>query len=80
MLQSDLVVRQPIIDKTDAKTKELELTIERMEKENREFRDLILEMLPTIKDQVEQSELTKTDVKKIYGTKTAQEIDDLSHE
>ena len=37
-------------------------------------------MIPAIKDQVESQELTKSDVKKIYGSKTVQEIDDISHE
>ena len=80
LLQNEVVVRQPIIDRTSAEVKEVRLENEVLKEKVSSMEKSLNEKLLAIMELVENLELTKSDVKKAFGSKTVQEVDELSHE
>jgi len=77
LLQSGLVVRQPIIDKTSAEVKEIRLEYDVLKEKVNSMEKILNEMKLGI---MKNSELGKSDIKELFGNKTAQEIDEISRE
>ena len=80
LLQSGLVVRQPIIDKTSAEVKEIRLEYDVLKEKVNSMEKILNEMKLGIMKIVENSEIGKSDIKELFGNKTAQEIDEISRE